>query len=137
MKRWAFLFAVALTVTAMSSHAADPAKPLIAEPAPKIAFKQTQTEGGLLLRVVLGLTIVIAIGYGTVLVLKRYAPGIVGQTSDGTRKINLLETRRLTTRTALFLVEVEGTRFLLAQTGDRVETIHTFPASPSANSRHG
>jgi hypothetical protein len=93
----------------------------LASSAGRIAFR---TEGpplsGLLWRAAGALALVTLIAFAVAFVAKRYAPGLRGYSSDGKSRVQLLETRRITPRLTLLVVEFEGRHLLLAQSGDRV-----------------
>lgn len=90
-----------------------------------IPFRKAEHSAGytLPLRVLVGLTIVLAVGFIAVVVLKKYFPAVYGYGASDARKIQLLEVRRLTPRTTLFAVQFEGRLLLLAQSGDRISRI--------------
>ncbi|MBI3900270.1 MAG: flagellar biosynthetic protein FliO [Gammaproteobacteria bacterium] len=104
----------------------------------KIPFKRTQeSTGGIAFRLAGGLVITVLIGIGAIYAMKRYLPSVYGQTHapGGTSRIQVVETRRLTPKTTLYLVEVDGARLLLAQTGDSIATLHQQPPPGSGNER--
>jgi flagellar biogenesis protein FliO len=80
-------------------------------------------DSGLALRVALALGLVIVLGIGGVYALKRFLPGSLGGTAGTGGRINVLEIRRVTPRLTLFLVEIDGQKIALAQSGDRVRTL--------------
>jgi flagellar biogenesis protein FliO len=125
-----------LAGVAWSADAPKTPTPLTME-AHKLPFKQTtDAEGGMALRVIGGLVVVVLIGFGVIVALKRYVPSIYGHSAAGAHRINVLETRRLTPKATLFLVEVDGTRLLLAQSGDRVVTLHEAASGKPVNAAH-
>ena len=80
-------------------------------------------DAGMLLRTAAALGLVIAIGFAGVYALKRFVPSSLGRASGGPGRINVLEIRRVTPRLTLLLVEVDGEKVFLAQSGDRVRTL--------------
>ena len=99
-----------------------------AQPQPgRIAYKQDNTVGvaGLLVRIGGGLLLMTTLALGTALLAKRYLPGIRGYSQDGKHRIQLLESRRITPKLTLFVLEFEGRRLLLAQSGDRLLELGT------------
>lgn len=86
-------------------------------------------DSGLALRVALALGLVIALGIGGVYALKRFMPASLGGASGAAGRINVLEVRRITPRLTLFLVEIDGEKFALVQSGDRVRPITLRPRS--------
>lgn len=109
-----------------SNPASAPALALRPDPA-RIAYKDDNGPGfgALLLRAAGGLALMTALAFGAAYVAKRYLPGVRGYSKDGQSRIQLLESRRLTPRLTLFVVEYEGKRLLLAQSGDRVVELGT------------
>jgi len=94
-----------------------------------IPFKSSDeaSTGTILLRVVAGLGVVLVIGYAALVALRKFVPMLSTVTPPGSkREIELIELRRLTPRLTLFLVEVQGSRYLFAQSGD-----HLVPLAPS------
>ena len=79
--------------------------------------------GGLLLRSAGALALMALLALAGVAVAKRYVPGLKGFSASGTSRLQLLESRRITPKLTLFVVEFEGRRLLLAQSGDRVVEI--------------
>jgi len=94
--------------------------------------------GLLMLRAAGGLVLIAALTFGAAVLAKRYLPGVRGFSRDGATRIQLLESRRITPKLTLLLVEFEGERLLLAQSGDRVSSLasHCGP-DPAAKSRSG
>jgi hypothetical protein len=97
------------------------------QPAARIPYKQDNggsgPGGGLLLRVAGGLMLATTLAFVAAILAKRYLPGMRGYSSDGKSRIQLLESRRVTPKLTLFVLEYEGRRLLLAQSGDRVVEI--------------
>jgi len=94
--------------------------------------------GLLMLRVTGGLVLMAALTFGAAVLARRYLPGVRGFSRDGATRIQLLESRRITPKLTLLLVEFEGERLLLAQSGERIAPLasHSGP-DPAAQSRHG
>jgi hypothetical protein len=93
----------------------------------RITYKQdnngSSLGGGLFLRVGGGLLLMTILAFAAAVLAKRYLPGIRGYSTDGKSRIQLLESRRMTPKLTLFVIEYEGRRLLLAQSGDRVVEI--------------
>lgn len=85
----------------------------------------------LIARVVASLVLVLFMAAGIVYVLKRYLPGWRAGGLDKSNRISVLEIKRLTPKTLLFLIQVDGKTLLLAQSNDRVTTL-TLMENPSA-----
>ena len=95
----------------------------------KIPFKRSdESTTGLAFRVVGGLIVTVLIGFGVLHAVKRFYPTIYRPTISGESGIHVLEVRRLTPKTTLFLVELSGARLLIGETGDGVRTLYQFPA---------
>ena len=94
---------------------------------PGITYKTDNTAdvGSLALRLVGGLVLMATLTFATAWLAKRYLPGLRGYSSDGQSRVQLLETRRITPKLTLFVLEFEGRRLLLAQSGERVVEVGT------------
>jgi flagellar biogenesis protein FliO len=93
------------------------------QPEPRrIAYKEDNSVGvgALALRLSGGLVLMTALAFGAAVLAKRYLPGIRGYSLDGKSRIQLLESRRITPKLTLFVLEFEGRRLLLAQSGERI-----------------
>jgi flagellar biogenesis protein FliO len=117
----------------LSSFAADAggSAPSAVRDEARIPFKTTgeSDSAGVALRVLGGFVIVALLALGAVYALKKYFPSFYVHSTGGTKRIQVLEIRRLTPRTTLFVVELDGTRLLFAQSGDRITTLHKTPTS--------
>jgi flagellar biogenesis protein FliO len=107
------------------------------EPVPAkepIPFKRDADafETGTLLRTALALGAVIAVGFAGIYALKRFLPASLGRSTGGPGRINVLEIRRVTPRLTLFLVEIDGQKVFLAQSGDRVRPLR-LPGSATTS----
>ena len=111
---------------ALSQQAARPEKETI-------PFKRDADsfELGLLLRTALALGVVIAVGFAGIYALKRFLPPSLGRAAGGQGRINVLEIRHVTPRLTLFLLEIDGQRVFLAQSGDRVRPLRLSDARGS------
>jgi flagellar biogenesis protein FliO len=76
--------------------------------------------GVLVVRVVGALLLVSALGVGLAFAAKRFMPSVRGFSLDGTRRVQLLESHRITPRLTLYVIAFEGKTVLLAQSGDRL-----------------
>jgi len=87
-----------------------------------IAFKEDDSAGvgALALRMAGGLVLMATLAFAAAWLGKRYLPSLRGYSADGQSRIQLLETRRVTPKLTLFVLEFEGRRLLLAQSGERV-----------------
>ena len=96
----------------------------------QIPFKSGEAvgTGATVLRVAVGLGIVLAIGVVGLALLRKYVPMMSSVKTLGTSKeIELIELRRLTPRLTLFLVDVQGVRYLFSLSGDRVVSLTPIP----------
>ena len=95
-----------------------------------IPYKRTgEVETGTsVVRVVSGLILVIAVGFGVILAIRRYIPASYGASAaSASRHIDLLETRRLTPRLTLYLLDVDGQKLLLAHSSEALTLQHLQP----------
>jgi flagellar biogenesis protein FliO len=107
----------------------------------KIPFKtSSEVDGvGMAVRVIVGFLVVALLAVASIYALKRFFPSFYVHSANTTQHIRVLEIRRLTARTTLFLVELDGARMLLAQSGDQLVNLHKTsmpsagdqPATPS------
>jgi flagellar biosynthetic protein FliO len=79
-------------------------------------------NGGLVLRMLLAVGIVIVLGGGALYVSKRVLPRVA---HAGGREIRVVETTCLGPRKALHLVEVGGQRLLIGSAGDSITMLST------------
>jgi hypothetical protein len=96
-----------------------------------IPYKRDEGRGvGILLaRIGGGLLLVTVLALGTVVFAKRHLPALRGFSVDGKGRVQLLETRRITSKLTLFVIEFEGRTLLVAQSGDRIVELG-FPEIP-------
>jgi flagellar biogenesis protein FliO len=95
----------------------------------RIAFKEDSSAdvGSLALRMAGGLALMGILTFAAAWLAKRYLPGLRGFSSDGHSRIQLLESRRITPKLTLLVLEFEGRRLLLAQSGEQVIELGTRP----------
>ncbi len=95
----------------------------------RLAFRHDDGPGvgALLVRMAGGLVLMAALALVIALLAKRYMPAVRGYSADGQSRVQLLESRRITPKLTLFVVEFEGRRLLLAQSGDRVTEVGASP----------
>lgn len=88
----------------------------------RIAYKEDSSAsvGWLALRLGGGLVLMAALAFTAAWLAKRYLPGVRGYSLDGQSRIQLLESRRITPKLTLFVLEFEGRQLLLAQSGERI-----------------
>jgi hypothetical protein len=89
--------------------------------------------GTLVVRVVGALLLVSALGVGVAFAAKRFMPSVRGFSLDGTRRVQLLESHRITPRLTLYVIAFEGKTVLLAQSGDRLIDIDVHGRGRSAD----
>jgi hypothetical protein len=112
--------------------------PLAHAQAPRpIAYKEDNAPGlgALAFRLAGGLVLMATLAFGAAVLAKKYLPGVRGYSADGKSRIQLLESRRITPKLTLFVLEFEGRRLLLAQSGDRVVELGSQGAAESPDSR--
>jgi hypothetical protein len=120
--------------TAAPSAPAAPAAVIAVNPAPSdptasssgarvaqpIAFRKDDGLGAMALDVGLGLAVAIAVAGVVLFLLRRH---LMGARNASGRRLRLLETLRLTPKSALFLVEFDGRSVLLGQQGDSLTVL--------------
>ena len=125
MPRGAMLWLV-LTLMLTSTGVGAVAAPTEPANEQRIPFKRSEdTASGTVIRVLGGLAIAVLVGVGAVYLLKRYLPTTYRPGFTGSTHIKIVEARRLTPKTTLFLIEVEGVRLLVSQNGDRLASLST------------
>lgn len=127
-------FALAVTIAPASAMQAGAASPTPAQVEQNIPYKPQSGPGtaALIAQTLLVLAGVIALGFVGVYAMKRYLPFIAGYAEKGQRRVRVVETRRLTPRATLFLVELDDTIFLLGQSGDRITNLYQTQAGPKS-----
>jgi len=109
--------------------AADPEAGARAEQ--KIPFKRSEDSSTfVVLRIAGALAITVLVGFAALYAMKRFLPSFYRPVLSDHARIHVREVRRLTPKTLLFLVEVDGTALLLAQSGEGVTLLHQFPSPP-------
>jgi len=102
-----------------------------------IPFKSVAAEGeGDIARTALAfMAALFAMGISLYLLRKRIRPD--GKGAPDIRQLRLLETRRLTPRTTLFVVEFSGARYLIAESGQSLCCLGSapLPSSTGAGSK--
>jgi flagellar biogenesis protein FliO len=103
----------------------------------KIPFKaSSESDGaGMAVRVIGGFLFVALLAVASIYALKRFFPSFYVHSTGTAQHIRVIEIRRLTARTTLFLVELDGSRMLLAQSGDQLVNLHKTSVAPSSD--HG
>jgi hypothetical protein len=88
----------------------------------QITYKEDNSAGlgDLALRLGGGLVLMAILAFTAAVLAKRYLPGVRGYSLDGRSRIQLLESRRITPKLTLFVLEFEGRKLLLAQSGERI-----------------
>jgi flagellar biogenesis protein FliO len=130
----AFALALIIAPAALWTAQAQAANHSLAQGEQKIPYKPQSGPGTatLIAQTLLVLAGVIALGFAGVYAMKRYLPFIAGYTEKGQRRVQVIETRRLTPRATLFLVELDDMIFLLGQSGDRIVNLYQAPAGPKS-----
>lgn len=90
----------------------------------------------LVLRVLGALALVVATGYAALHGVRRFFPSLIMRAPVGSHRISVIETKRLTPKTILFLVELDGKPMLLAQNGDKVVNLDAGTAFAMPRSKH-
>lgn len=125
----ALFVGTALVLTLLVGYSVSADESVGARTEQKIPYKRTDesTAAGLALRIAGALVVTILVGIGVVYAMKRFLPTIYRPTASGDARIHVVEVRRLTAKTTLFLVHVDGTPLLLAQSGEGVSLLHQLP----------
>jgi len=110
----AALLWIAFSAAAQTTEDSAPATHAVSAPA-AIPFRKDDDVGGLAVKVVLGLGISIAVALAVLVVLRRYVSS--AQRAPG-RRMRIVESMRLTPKSALFLVEVDRETLLIGQHGE-------------------
>lgn len=104
----------------------------------EITYKQDEpVTTAVVMRVLLSLVFVLLLTAAAVYLLKRYLPGWRVTGPGRSSRISVIEARRLTPKTMLFLIEVEGKTLLVAQSADGLTKLAEFgklisdPTSPA------
>lgn len=87
---------------------------------------------GLGVRVVAILAVMLLLAFGVVYAIKRWLPNIYIHRAGGKDIVQVQETRRITPRLTLLVLDFEGSRILVAQSGDRTVTLAQKPIDGQA-----
>ena len=122
------------TSAAADKPAAPAASSSPASPMASIPFRQDQGLGAMALNVGLGLTLAIGAGIAVLYLLRRQLSAT--HRSAG-RRLRVIETVRLSPRSALFLVELDGQTLLVGQQGEGLAVLNppsaAHPIPPAAH----
>lgn len=131
---WVLLMGTPLPLHAQNSSNAA-AAPTADQSEARIPYKSSSEEdsAGLGIRVLGGFVLVALIALASIYVLKRFFPSLYVHSAGGSRRIQVLEIRRLTPKLTLFLIDVDGGQLLLAQSGDHVVKLRE--ATPTSGER--
>jgi flagellar biogenesis protein FliO len=101
-----------------------------------IPFKRTEEVASAtsIWRVVLSFGVVVAVGLGAAYAVRRYVPASVGRVIGSAGRIVVLEIRRVTPKLTIYLIQVDGEKFLLTQSGDRISAQRMSLPVPSVRS---
>lgn len=101
-----------------------------------LAFKQGGDSFGSALWHALGALVLVGLLAVTMAVLvKRFLPGVRGYTSDGRKRVQLIETQRVTPKLTLLVIAYDGKEILLAQSGDQLLELRGGASGSSAAPR--
>ena len=88
---------------------------------PGIPFKtDSGITGVYLLKIFVSLVLVLGLAYLVVLYLRKINPGWFAGTIQHSRHINIIEQKRITPRLSIYLLDINSTKIILAQSGDNV-----------------
>lgn len=105
---------------------------LAAGPAAPVFKHEEVSFEGLLWRALWGLALIAVVTVGAALFARRFVPGIRGYSSDGKRRIQVIESRRVNQRLTLHVVAYEDREILLAQSGDQLLELDARPAKTAS-----
>jgi hypothetical protein len=89
-------------------------------------FKQSEESfGSSLWRAAWGLLLIGGLAFAIAVLLKRVVPGIRGYSADGKKRIQLIETHRVTPKLTLLVIAYQDREILLAQSGDQLLELDT------------
>jgi flagellar biogenesis protein FliO len=91
--------------------------------------KEEPVTGSLMMRVLVTVTLMLLLTVAIAYIIKKYFFGMTIKGIAKQRFLTLVEARHLSTRTTLFLLDADGRRLLLAQTGDRLIVIRDEASS--------
>jgi flagellar biogenesis protein FliO len=117
------IFAVAWLALAVLSGAAFAQVPAAPSKQPDIVFKEDSSRIGEGVRVFAILAVVLAVTAAALFYLKRKYPALSLTSAAAGTRIKVIETRRLSPKLSVALIEVDGVAVLLTQSGDRVHTL--------------
>ncbi|HLQ26890.1 MAG TPA: hypothetical protein VK138_13555 [Acidiferrobacterales bacterium] len=122
LKRIAIIMSMAvLLASGQNVYSAPPSNKKISTNNQEIPFKKgSDISSSQITRLVGIFIVVVLLAAGTVYLLKRYITGIEMGKNGIRRRIRLLESKRLTPRTILFLVEIDGKTYMLSQHGEKL-----------------
>lgn len=120
---------ILLLNAACLAHAVD-------APSPAIPFKrEAPAEEFDVRRIVVGFGMAaLALG-GALYFLRKRLGAMTGET-PGVKQLRVLETRRLTPRSTLFVVEFDGVRYLVGESGQSLTCLCTAPSNARSNTEH-
>lgn len=117
MKSWLVRVVVVAAIGLSCGAAAQPptSGPAAADPARPIPYKREEDLAGQLVRVGVGLAVALGVAFAALYGYKRYLGRHLAPTG---RRMRVVESLRLTPKTTLFLVEVDGKTLLISQVGE-------------------
>ncbi len=86
-----------------------------------------KSVAGLGVRVAVIFAVILFLAFGSIYAIKRWLPNIYTHRAGTNDLIRVQETRRITPRLTLLVLDFEGTRLLVAQSGDRTVTLAQSP----------
>jgi flagellar biogenesis protein FliO len=92
-----------------------------------IPFKREETMASDIGQSLSVLVLLIALAWGGLYVSKKFMPKLAAKNAPG-KRLQLIETQRLTPRTTLFVVQFDEKTLLLGQHGESITVLDTSPA---------
>lgn len=125
---------LALLCLLLAAPAVSWAEPAPAPPHTGIPFKsEPKSTGRQFGETLLALIVVGGLAVGGLYVMRRYLPTMALKAGAG-KRLQLLETMRLTPKTTVFLIKFDNTTLLLGQHGDSLSVLASNPADSRADS---
>jgi hypothetical protein len=86
-----------------------------------IPYKKDEGYSGAnIVKILFAFVIVVLIAFAAIFVLRRYYYGNIPLPKGDAKNINLIETKRISPKLVVFLLDVQGEKVLLAQSGDNL-----------------
>lgn len=123
------LIALLFAIAGGNSYASETA----GTPIPPIPFKRESVAEEIdVSRIAMGTGVAI-LALAVSLYLLRRRLGTHAEGTSAAKQLRVLETRRLTPRSTLFVIEFAGSRYLVAESGQNIKCLGTAPLQTDSN----